>query len=311
MKHLFRSLFALFLLTSAVQSAEVITWISPYGIPEAIKQIDLYGDKMGGVLTRVGLQFWTPRENGTIFYATHENVRPTDGHVRHFQEWAQQHNVKLLLCLYNYNGSWDWDLAQNAFRHKEGETLAQALSKEVERLGLDGVDVDLEGIGDFEKDRAAFNSFIDKLSAKLKKKGKILTVDTFHSPCLNAPNMSWWKSWIGKVDQIHAMGYQDLYEGATDSTLCDIKGIFQYSTQLGYAKKEGLPDGMVLMGMPLWIDHWGSGGKGSRAVDHLLEIKAVKAGVALWELEKWGLTPGWVSDSAWSLLAEIKRGEWE
>ncbi len=46
---------------------------------------------------------------------------------------------------------------------------------------------------------------------------KLLTIDSFHSPCYNAPNMSWWPDWVGYVDAIHSMGYVDLSEGSTET----------------------------------------------------------------------------------------------
>ena len=40
---------------------------------------------------------------------------------------------------------WDWNLAVSAVKAGNGETLANALVAEMDRLGLDGVDIDLEG----------------------------------------------------------------------------------------------------------------------------------------------------------------------
>ena len=52
----------------------------------------------------------------------------------------------------------------------DGEALSSvhALVTEVERLDLDGVDVDLEGNGSLDADRAAFVRFMRDLSTQLQ-----------------------------------------------------------------------------------------------------------------------------------------------
>lgn len=53
----------------------------------------------------------------------------------------------MLLCVYNaVSGSWDWPLARAGFAENPNKFI-DALMAEVERLELDGVDVDLEGNG--------------------------------------------------------------------------------------------------------------------------------------------------------------------
>ncbi len=301
------------LLAAPLQAAEVITWVSPYGIPNSMKMVDTHGDKMASGLTRLALQFWGPTADGGIRYVTHEEMKPTDGHVEFFRDWAQSKGIKPLLCVYNYtdtSAKWNWPIVRSAISHQGGEKFANALLAEMDRLKLEGIDVDLEGNGDFEADRPAFNAFIAKLSAGIKKRGKILTIDTFHSPCLNAPNISWWKDWKGQVDNIHSMGYHDLYEGAADSTLCEIKGIFRYSVQQSLAEKAGLPKGTLVLGLPAWTATWGSGGRGSSLADHLKELQDVKSGVAIWEINNMIDVPVWQQEATWKTLADIKANRW-
>ncbi|MBO7131471.1 MAG: hypothetical protein J6V65_04950, partial [Fibrobacterales bacterium] len=277
---------------------------------QAMKVLDARGEQIARGLTELALQFWGPTEQGKVQYAVHEATKPNDEFVVHFRDWARSKGIRTILCVYNYNGSWDWDLAAKAIAVDDGETFAQALVDEAVRLELDGVDIDLEGVGDHEADRARFAAFLQKLSAKLKAKGLKLSVDSFHSPCYNAPNMSWWKDWIGVADQIHSMGYADLYEGAVDSTLCDVKGIFRYTTQVRIGEEMGFPKGKMLVGMPVWVDSWGAGGRGSSVQDHLKEAQEAGTGLALWELEKW-LAPeagGWSDPETFRLLSEFKNG---
>jgi spore germination protein YaaH len=80
---------------------------------------------------------------------------------------------------------WDWSLAREGFA-EHPEKFTDALIAELERLQLDGVDIDLEGNSNFETDKAAFVAFIRKFSARLHAKGRHLSVDTF-SYKWNAP----------------------------------------------------------------------------------------------------------------------------
>ena len=117
---------------------------------------------------------------------------------------------------------------QRKRRNKNGESfygcskiLVRNLTAAVEKYRLDGVDLDLEGLGNLEADRPDFARLVALLSRALKAKKKLLTVDSFHSPCFNAPHMGWWEDWNGRVDAIHSMGYGDLYEGSTESFIPD------------------------------------------------------------------------------------------
>ena len=168
----------------------------------------------------------------------------------------------------------------------------------VDKWELDGVDLDLEGEGDFSADRAAYAAFVHQLAAALKAKGKLLTVDSFHSPCDNAPNMRWWSDWVGDVATIHSMGYEDLYEGSKATFTPEGKpvceggaALFRYSWQLDYGVKAGYRRDQIVMGMPTWVDSWGSGGIGPGVVDHLREMRALGAGVGLWDMQL--AAPGW------------------
>jgi hypothetical protein len=54
---------------------------------------------------------------------------------------------------------------------------------------MDGVDIDLEGPGSYEGDKAAYISFCTDLKKALGT--KVLTIETFAAQ-YNAPNWNWW-----------------------------------------------------------------------------------------------------------------------
>lgn len=279
---------------------EVMSWVPPYAIPACQTAVQAnFGtcDAKDG-LTRIGLQFWTPNTDGTIKYANHEFYTPTDADVNWWKTWAAANNVELLLCIYNNIGSWDWSLAVSAFDTNR-TTFINALIAEMNRLGLDGIDLDLEGVGAFDSNRAAFKLFVQELSAQLKLQNKILTIDSFHY-IWNAPNQNWWVDWIGLVDNIHTMGYTDLYEASTTAY-----GPFSFQQNTG--TNAGYPSNMVSMGLPTWVGSWGtSSGRGTTAQAHIQEIRydiAAPTGIALWDLQ----LQGWQNSALWCEIQGLKN----
>lgn len=286
---------------AATTGREIMGWVPPYGVAACKSAVtaDFGAYDVKDALTRVGLQFWVPRTDGTLKYADHEWYKPGDSDVTWWKSWAQPLGIKVLLTVYNNVGSgWDWTLARAAFATNRA-TFVAALLAEVDRLGLDGVDIDVEAIGSYDADRAAFAAFINDLSTGLKARGKLLTVDSFHY-IWNAPNQSWWPDWVGKVDTVHPMGYDDLYEGGT--------GYHKYSFQQNTGVSAGFAASAIVMGFPTWVDSWGtSSGRGTTALAHVQEVRfdlAQPAGIALWDLQL--SAAGWRSSTLWAELAALK-----
>lgn len=305
-----------FVLAESPTKKTVMGWIPAYGIEQSRLVLNANPHILNG-LTRVGLQFWNPTADGkgVVFaptLASGQILQQAD--VRALIHLLKAHKIEVLLTVYNnsqVSNRWDWVLARRAFREHPWEFSA-ALMAQVRDFGVDGIDLDLEGEGDFEVDRVAYADFVKTLSNQLKKQKKLLTIDSFHSPCANAPNMSWWHDWLGYVDAIHSMGYQDLYEGSTQQftpigrAACEHGAhIFKYSWQLAYGRKAGYRSHQILMGMPTWMANWGEGGIGSSISAHLLEVQKIGASIALWDLQ---LTePAWRSQEIWSEIQRFRR----
>ncbi|MBY0574520.1 MAG: hypothetical protein K2P84_12645 [Undibacterium sp.] len=286
----------------------VVGWIPAYGIDNSVTAINSHPAIAAG-LSKIGLQFWNPSPDGkSLVYAPIDKGGKlvTDQDVTKLVQWAKQRKIQIVLTVYNNSqvmAKWDWDLARRAFAENRS-SFTDALIKEMNRHGLDGIDLDLEGEGSFDSDRPAYAKFVKTLSARLKKQHKSLTIDSFHSPCMNAPNMSWWRDWRGQVDAIHSMGYQDLYEGSTDTftpkgkSVCEAgESLFKYSWQAQFGKRAGYKQHQIIMGMPTWVDAWGKGGLGEDIRSHVQEARQLGVGVALWDLqlsaEKWRTAETW------------------
>lgn len=293
----------------------VMGWVPAYAVPESMQAL-ASDPAIGRGLTRIGLQFWNPSRDGRglVLAPINASGTPLDAAaITRVRDWAHQRGIKVLLTVYNNSETtktWDWDLARRAFNIHRAE-FTQALVSTVRTYRLDGVDVDLEGNGDFDADRQAYADFITGLSAALRAEGKLLTVDSFHSPCYNAPNMAWWSDWAGHIDAVHSMGYADLYEGSeetftpTGGPVCERGAhIFKYSWQLAWGRKAGYRADQILMGLPTWVDHWGQGGMGSDAASHIREVQALGAGIALWDLQL--SAPGWRRANTWRAVRALR-----
>jgi hypothetical protein len=104
---------------------------------------------MKDALTHLGLQFWKPTKEGGLVRAGRTN-EVNDGVIAELRDWGRTNGVRVLPCVDNaVSGSGDWPLARAAFAENPDKFI-DALMAEVERLELDGVEVDLEGNGSFE-----------------------------------------------------------------------------------------------------------------------------------------------------------------
>lgn len=295
---------------------QVMGWVPAYGVDASMMALES-NPKIGQALTRIGLQFWNPSADGrslVLAPATKAGGALSPDAIARVRDWAHARDIKVLLTVYNNSETtqaWDWPLALRAFRDNRA-VFAEAMVQEMQRYQLDGIDLDFEGNGDFSADRAAYAAFVQELSSKLKPTGKLLTVDSFHSPCYNAPNMAWWEDWNTHVDNIHSMGYQDLFEANTTTftpeggTICaDGAALFKYSWQLNWGKQHGYRIDQIVLGQPTWVDRWGLPGQETDAASHIDAAHALGAGVALWDLQL--PTPGWRSDATWDAMLKLRK----
>lgn len=301
---------------------QVVGWIPAYGIEKSRQALNADPEIAKG-LTRIGLQFWNPRPDGkglVLAPIDESGAQVTPRQIHEIVQWAKARKIQVMLTVYNNSQvmkKWDWALARRGFA-ENSEIFSAALLKEMKKYGLDGIDLDLEGEGHLDADRQAYAAFVKNLSRQLQRQGKFLTIDSFHSPCVNAPNMSWWRDWLGYVDAIHSMGYQDLYEGSTATftpeggTVCENgAAMFKYSWQLNFGRQAGFQAHQIVMGFPTWLAAWGEGdqaaqgGIGTDVLDHVKEAKQLKVGIALWDLQL--EAPKWRQAATWKAIQNLRQ----
>ena len=133
----------------------VMTWVPPYAVEKcAVRLQETYdGIGMKDALTHLGLQFWVPTTDGGIA-RTGKPDQTGDAAIARLRVWGRTNGVRVLLCVYNGGKSWDWSLARAGFA-EHPEKFSDALLAEVNRLQLDGVDLDFEGKGLQDADKSA------------------------------------------------------------------------------------------------------------------------------------------------------------
>ena len=274
---------------------QVITWVPPYNWQqcESMLSRDLGGVEMGDALTHVALQFWRPDPaTGAVVYVDHEWQTPDDTVVARFQDWAEGRDVALLLCAYNNDGQWNWDLVGPILRDpaKRAAHVA-ALVAETLRLGLDGVDIDYEWPGGDNRDEADFLMFVEELSVALRAEGLQFFLSTF-AHIWNFPNATHWNAIAPWVDGINSMGYEEIGRAG--------EGWRAYADQKGRIDDPA----KLLLGMPAYVGGEWLGNTVEEHVDWVVENGDV--GIAIWEATL-SNNPAWLNPAVWRKLSGLKN----
>jgi hypothetical protein len=302
----------------------VMTWVSPYYVNDAKTVLEnSYGDiSVKSALTRVGLQFWNIRSDGTVDLMTADN-QVSDAGVHWFADWGKQNNIKILLTVVNdgtietgYPG-FDWTLVRQACYGTRGDTLMNNLLAEVDKYNLDGIDLDFEGEdvqgGPFTRDdNIKYSIFVNNLCDSLHARGKLCTIDSYSGNDWGAPRPDWWSSWRDKIDAIHTMGYTSTYwNSPTD---------LSYQGQQDLAIKEGIEPQKLLPGLPMWVNNWAgsdnnTGTSNKENLNFILNCLQYQTGITLWDIHApAGLIVGtnihpWIADTVWRLIKAIHDGQ--
>ena len=236
-------------------NAHVITWVPPYHLVESKQQLaaNFSGAGMADGLSFLALQFWITDGAGTRL------DQVTEADITWFHDWARQHGVKILLCVDNNTGEWNWPEAIRAIKDNR-EAFAQHLVSQVGTRDFDGVDLDLEGIiAPTADDQASYLEFVQTLSAALKSTGKVLTLDSFHG-MWNAPNWSWWPELLPLVDGITSMGYETSGMGVDYQELVDHAALAPQKLMIGVPSYQGTWLGHTVTEQLGWLQQQGQVG---------------------------------------------------
>jgi len=152
--------------------------------------------------------------------------------------------VKILVSLGGATGS---VAIANLYTPANVDTLVANISTYLTTKNLDGVDVDVEG-GSVNANYAAF---IDKLVAKLRPQGKLVTAALAMWFGNNITNATY-----AQFDFINAMAYDHCTEKTAP---CEHSTYDAAVQELAYFSGRGVASGKLVLGVPLYGYCWGTG----------------------------------------------------
>jgi len=268
----------------------VMTWVPPYAVEKCRAQFSETYNGFGprDALTHIALQFWQPTKEGGLEKTT-QYGEITDAIIVRIHSWAKARGIRTMLCVYNNTDKWDWPLAQTAFADHR-EAFVNALVAETQRLDLGGVDVDLEGNGQFDASKEAYVNFVRDLATRLHAIGKQITLDSFAYQW-NAPNQGWWAELFPLVDGINSMGYEQ--------TGAQAPGWQSYAAQKSAA---GPNAAKLLIGVPSDKPNW-MGRTVAENIDWFVRDPSV--GIAIWDAQF--ADPYWRTATVWKTLAKMRQ----
>jgi hypothetical protein len=284
------ALFSLTVLTTAPAFAgQVITWVAPYKVDasKAMLQKDFGGVGMKDGLTYLALQFWVTSGPNVV---QDGNVAGSgfDDKVKWFRDWGHANGIKVTLCVTDFVGDWNWGEAARSFNDNRAAFI-KSLVTEADRLQLDGVELDLEGLVDpTVAQSTGYVAFVADLAAALHAENKTLTAASFPAQ-YNAPNWKWWPDLMKTIDGVTSMGYEQNGRNSTNG--------YNYSDQ----KKHAVPPYKLMIGMPGYFATW-EGNTVTEQLDWLITDGEV--GVGIWDCSL--DNAAWQTASVWKTLAKIR-----
>jgi hypothetical protein len=278
------------LLPTRVHAGPVITWVPPYSVDEckAMVKRDFGGVGMKDGLTFLALQWWVT--DGPNIKAWGKPAGDGfDNDVKYFRDWGKANGVKVTLCVVNHVGNdWNWAEARRSFIDNRA-AFVKSLVAEVDRLGLDGVELDLEGPGTpTANDSAQYVNLVRELGAALNPLGKTVTVASFAAQ-YNAPNWKWWPELMKTAAAVTSMGY--------DEAGMNNPSGYKYPEQ----KKRANPPNKLMIGMFGGSGSW-QGNSASEQIDWVVSDGQV--GLGIWDAALGHAT--WESAATWTKLGKIR-----
>ncbi|WNR44194.1 glycosyl hydrolase family 18 protein [Paenibacillus roseipurpureus] len=136
---------------------------------------------------------------------------------------------------------------------QNAEKITTDIAAAVSKYGFDGINVDIEGVGDAY--RAKFTTFVQKIRAKIPA-GKEVSVAVAANP------QGWTTGWQGFYDYnelaktsnyLMVMSYDESYDGGPSGPVASID-FFEKS--LTYTINQGVPKSKIVMGVPFYGRIW-------------------------------------------------------
>jgi hypothetical protein len=284
-----------FCCVSTTSALDIMTWIPPYNISACETVLNAtWGDTCAPrfTITLLAIQWYNCTTTGAI--ATNSGWTAAD--LTWVKNYCTTNKVKLLMCITNWNPSWDWTVATDCFKTNQAAFIDNVINK-VTAEGFDGVDLDFEASTGtaYQSD---FAVFIKALATRLHAIGKVLSIDSF--PYIwNNVNVSWWKDWVGYMDFINPMQYQG---GENDPNI-----YYHWSWRQDQGTSVGYKASQIMLSFPGWMDTWSGGSMGTDLLSYIKESQTTPkepGPISVWDCQF--QAAGWRTAAAWQALHKVK-----
>jgi hypothetical protein len=292
-----RAVFVLlaFCYVSTLSALEIMTWVPPYNISACKTVLNAtWGDTCAPrfTITLLAIQWYNCTTSGGIAM----NGGPTAADLTWVKDYCKTNKIKLLMCITNWNPSWDWPVAVACFKTNQAAFIDNVIAK-VQAEGFDGVDLDFEASSGTSY-QADFAIFIKALATRLHALGKVLSIDSF--PYIwNNVNVNWWKDWVGYMDFINGMQYQG---GENDPNI-----YYKWSWRQDQGTKVGYKASQIMQSFPGWMDTWSGGSMGTDLLSYIKESQTAPkepGPISVWDCQF--QAAGWRTAAAWQALHKVK-----
>ncbi|WP_036688792.1 glycosyl hydrolase family 18 protein [Paucisalibacillus globulus] len=177
-----------------------------------------------------------------------------------FIEEMHRRGVKVVPFLANH---WNVTAGKKALDNRDA--LARKVADAVKKYNLDGVNVDIEGIGNSYRD--AHTDFIRLLREYLPA-DKEVSVATAANP--NGWTTGWhgfydYKALSKYVDYLMIMAYDESWE-SPDSPIGPVSSIQFFERSIQYAINQGVPEDRIVVGLPFYGRMWKLDGNSETAI---------------------------------------------
>lgn len=199
-------------------------------------------NRSGSNLTTVSPDYFEINSNGTL-----KNTVKVD------PLFVQSMHAKGIKVVPYLSNNWERTLGRAALANQT--SFAASLTAEIERLGCDGVNIDIQNLT--ETDRNAYTAFL-KLLRSYMPKAKILSVCVAANPW--GSTIGWQGSYdyaaLGTIcDQIFIMAYDEHYTGSAPGA---VAGFSFVEKSVNEALKY-IPSTKIVLGIPFYGRYWKQG----------------------------------------------------
>ncbi len=236
------SVVALFAFAAPGYAYRMSAWV-PSWDPAAVTVMQM----QAGNLEETNPGWYTIAADGTVT----NNYKAEDATMR-----AALSGTMLVPTIKNYvGGKFDGALVANIINDPvKREAHAETLTQLVVTRGLDGIDVDYEGVPTASKDN--FSAFIQVLAGKLHAANRILSV-TVHAKTSektnwNGPGAQDWSAIGAVADSVKIMGYDKHYDGGSAGAIAPLDWL---GLVAAYAEIN-IPKGKAILGLPWYGYDW-------------------------------------------------------